>query len=264
MVAFESFGPSNAGESPLTVREDSNYTLRYLYRRSSDCQASGEVGQDILRVGKLEDSLAFALCDGVSQSFFGEIAAEFLAESLVEWLLTEAANPRDGVSLRESLTAYLESLTEPGQVAVDQVEFDDVPALVAEVLEEKRIYGSESMFVCGLLCLTESPRVVLAGMGDSRLRFGLKGLPDEGLGLSFSSDQRWSTKRGLRNGSPQVYERMLTSGIWQLLAYSDGFAVLDDQPAGLEADALERLARECDKQPESDDLSLIEIWATVS
>src|SRR3954469_7654453 len=65
-------------------------TWRYAYARSADCRRAGQVGQDFLTIRCDGRAVAFAVCDGVGQSFFGEIAAGLLGSALLDWLWAQA------------------------------------------------------------------------------------------------------------------------------------------------------------------------------
>jgi hypothetical protein len=135
---------------------DGAFSWRWTYRRSADSQRSGAVGQDFLTFRHTADRFVFALCDGVGQSFFGEIAAQVVGSSLVDWLWS--ALPRDaddddadgetaGGALRGGLTGHLADLTETGTRIVDLHELPaDLQPMLATVLEQKRSEGSASTF----------------------------------------------------------------------------------------------------------------------
>src|SRR5512138_1232221 len=73
-------------ESPVRHAEAGPFAYRYAYYRSTETRAAGDPGQDYLTFLQTGQSFVFALCDGVSQSFFGELAARALGNSLVQWL----------------------------------------------------------------------------------------------------------------------------------------------------------------------------------
>lgn len=73
-------------ESWVQVVRGQALAYRFAYARSADTRASGDVGQDYLAVREGPQTLVFALCDGVSQSFYGDLAARYLGDALVAWL----------------------------------------------------------------------------------------------------------------------------------------------------------------------------------
>lgn len=62
------------------------YGYRYAYTPSAESQSNGEKGQDALILQEDGKRFIFAVCDGVSQSFFGDLAASFLASHIVQQL----------------------------------------------------------------------------------------------------------------------------------------------------------------------------------
>ena len=54
----------------------------YLFNRSSDSYINNVDGQDYFIFHDGEDKLCFVLCDGVGQSYCGQLAAKFLGDYL--------------------------------------------------------------------------------------------------------------------------------------------------------------------------------------
>src|ERR1051326_1043566 len=77
--------------------------LRYVYDLSRDSRESNQPGQDYLVFRYGAGRLAFAVCDGVGASFLGQLAAQFLAEHLVDWLWGTAA-PRSETDFQDRLS----------------------------------------------------------------------------------------------------------------------------------------------------------------
>src|SRR5690349_24469105 len=73
-------------ETPLKPLEVSFGTALALYNRSIDSIQANTIGQDyvVFRYGPTD--LTFAVCDGVGQSFMGDLAARLLGDALVDWL----------------------------------------------------------------------------------------------------------------------------------------------------------------------------------
>lgn len=249
--------------APRLIR-GKHLSYRLAYARAAETQAADSVGQDYLATYESEGTFVFALCDGVSQSFYGELAAKYLGDALVDWLRKLPDPIRDAEHFRERLHARLSSLTSVGTDEVQQLAVPpDLPSMLREVLEEKRSLGSETMFVCGRIDLPSvslpQGRVMLAWMGDARLRVW-RGADEQQLPGEFRTAQRWSTRRGPIAGKPHVYFAPLSpagKAITQLMAYSDGLMALDawDSPPS-NAD-LEDLISQAQASPASDDLSFL-------
>jgi hypothetical protein len=245
-------------DTPVTQQQRIKFGYRYAYARSADSRANNDLGQDFLIIREDNEKLAFALCDGVSQSFYGDLAARLLGEALIDWLWEKV--PTDPITFSSTLTVFLDSIVEPIGKQVEAYPIpDNLPPMVREVLEQKRALGSESTFIAGRLDLTHS-RLDLAWMGDSRLRlWSRKGEITAYLGETFHTQERWSSRRGCI-GSLHTFT-FSSKSLHYLMAYSDGLAILDKvlsrhfRAASIEAIIADSLSR-----PESDDISFLEIW----
>ena len=70
-------------ETPLTTQVLPFGSALYLYSRSVDSINGNTVGQDYLVFKQGEHDLTFAVCDGVGQSFMGDLSARLLGDRLV-------------------------------------------------------------------------------------------------------------------------------------------------------------------------------------
>jgi hypothetical protein len=256
-------------ETSLRVEHSGAFIWRYAYARSLEARKYNDSGQDYLVFDQSPDRFLFALCDGVSQSFFGNLAARFLGDRLVEWLDFAPAVLKEDV-LTASLRNCLNELalkTNPEIVAYPLPE--SVPALLRQVLEQKRFMGSESTFACGRVDLPGSRfpfgRLLLAWMGDSRLRFwGPTGERSAELGPRFETAQRWSSRQAAVGGDPNVFACTLQDNqgsplVVRCLAYSDGLAVLDSLPGSISNQDLQQRIDAMDNAPTNDDISVLEL-----
>lgn len=240
-------------ETPLQTVDRPHYQLRYAYTRSGDSQQAGEPGQDFLAVSHSDQRLCLVLCDGVSQSFFGDLAAEFLGRALLGWLEQALPGSMRPGALTEELTCRLTEWTAPATALVAAHPLPaGLPPLLETVLEQKRARGSETTFVAGRVDLpgAEWPRgrLVVAAMGDSRIRLwqasgGGEGRPEEVpvTDQPCSARDRWSSRTGCVGAGPHLYTAPLIDGPRQLVAlmlYTDGFASLDREPSPLPTAAL--------------------------
>ena len=140
---------SPPGPQNISVRQDKetgirtivagNFRLRYLYARSADSRQAGEPGQDYIALRQNGRRLAFALCDGVSQSFYGDLAARLLGDALVKWLwndLPPGEFRREFI--RQLLREHLVALTDEATSEIRRVPIsEDAPPLLRDVLEQK-------------------------------------------------------------------------------------------------------------------------------
>lgn len=256
-------------ETPINSIVNQNIGIRYAYARSADTRSTNDPGQDFLGLSYDESSVVFAVCDGVSQSFFGDVAARFLGQSLIDWLQNMPANRHDPEEVREALSGFLHQITGEATKVVQGISLpNDLSPLFRDVLEQKRRLGSESTFICGRIDLPTQNRdgqILLAWMGDSRLRIwsGETEISEQ-LPGAFLTQQRWSTRQGPLHGDPHIYVASLERGqppaIRKLSIYSDGFSLLDGFNEALPSVTVQKLIEQSWTMSASDDISFLEIW----
>lgn len=129
--------------------------------------------------------------------------------------------------------------------------------------------GSESTFVCGRIDLPgpqfPQGRVVLAWMGDSRLRlWGPAGELGTELGDQFKTEQRWSSLQGLVGDELHLFVRPLDQdgrrSILRLMVYSDGLFSLDEHSYSLSNLFVQDLIDRAGETATSDDISFLQVW----
>lgn len=256
--------PQDQETAPQEVRAGA-YCFRYAYARSEESRAAGEYGQDYLSVRYTSRRLAFALCDGVSQSFFGDLAARILGDGLVDWLWAQGGQRMGDPELARLLENRLGEMTAAATGAVENLPMlAEMSGMLRSVLEKKRSLGSESMFICGQIDM-DLRNAFFAWMGDSRLRiWNTAGENTARLDEQFSAKERWSSRKGAV-GQLHTCNTTLDE-ISHVVVYSDGFAVLDRalppdfRESRLDNAAIERLMAYARNRPDSDDLSLFEWW----
>lgn len=254
-------------ETPVSIVVDGKITCRYAFARSNDCQLAGDNGQDYLSLHHKNNVIVFALCDGVSQSFFGEIAAKFLGDTLVNWLSSRLPAGIDADLIREALEQTLRDARPEASKLVEAHQLETgLPEMLRAVLEDKRKIGSESTFIGGRIDLpgTDYPegRAVFAWLGDSRLRIWNEDeemtstLPGE-----FQTMQRWSSRRGPIGSSVHVHVAGIagTRGIKRVLVYSDGLSSLDNITTLLSNEQMQVCINREGDLPVSDDIAVLEI-----
>ncbi len=228
--------------------------LRYLYARSSDSVESDTVGQDYVAFRHNPARVAFAVCDGVGQSFMGDLAACILGDELVEWLWG-AQRPSDAVMFAAQVREALNALTDEGKRQVEAFRLPPhLPPLIVQALENQREYGSESMFVAGRVELGGSiPWIALAWLGDSPIAaIDINGqLVD--LGPQGHTSERWNALTGVKG---QIHAWVGDAeNVARVMGYSDGLG-LAHPPTDDDLVQLEALWQ---TSPPSDDASLFDI-----
>lgn len=246
-------------ETAALVIAGESFHLQVAYARSADSRASDDLGQDYLSVRQDGDRLAFVLCDGVSQSFVGDLAARVLGEAMLHWLWQLDAETIQAQVLQEACHQYLQELSPTVAPQVTNYSLPgDLPPMLREVLERKRELGSESTLSAGLLDVA-ADKLLLVWLGDSRIRlWDRQGECTADLGDTFLTPERWSTHRG-PIGRVHVFTTNLKD-IKRVVAYSDGLAVMDrGLNDSLTMRSLDAVIAEAGDAPTSDDISFLEV-----
>ena len=254
-------------ETAISTIANKKISFRYGYARAHESMLLGDKGQDYLTLFTQGDKFVFALCDGVSQSFYGDIAAKYLGATLLDWFnlyMPEGNNPEP---IRLALNTRLAEATVTGSELFNKCQLPaDLPEMFRSVLEEKRSLGSETTFIAGRVDLpgTDFPegRVVFAWLGDSRLRlWNVESEITQQLPGEFKTMERWSSKRGCIGNMANVYVSNIyeMSGIRRILAYTDGLSSIDAHTEVLSNQELQALIAQAGELPTSDDIAIIDI-----
>ena len=251
-------------ETDPSVLTCGHFRVRFAYARSRDTQKAGDSGQDYLALRTDGHRLAFVLCDGVSQSFFGDLAARILGDRLLDWLWTVPDRLPGRDDLARQLDGFLRDSVAPAAEEVRSLPLPaEIPDMVRDVLEKKRVLGSETMFLCGRVdCRKDAGpdgSLVLAWLGDSRLQLWEGASPrSDRLRATWGSEQRWSALHGARGGRPGVFAGTL-GGLDHVVAYSDGFIPVEAGLAHAGDVELTGYLRELNASAASDDVSLLDL-----
>lgn len=253
-------------ETPVFFDKIDRFYYRTAYARSADCRTNNEPGQDYLTYRIEGGRFAFALCDGVSQSFYGDLAARILGDWLLAWIdKLDFRQPHREVE--EALRQGLNALTDDASLQVrDFLIPEHISPMLRAVLEKKRVIGSESTFIAGLIDIPTNA-AIFAWMGDSRLRLwhGARELTAPFAGL-FKTSERWSTVKGPVGEAHLAFVALTEFD--HLAVYSDGFSYLDDayktarEGHAFSHRAINEFMAEAALRPSSDDISFLEIWTT--
>src|SRR5262249_27706193 len=147
---------------------------------------------------------AFAVCDGVSQSFYGDLAARFLGEELTRWLFDLSRPQLDAVVKHDQVADTPFTRTDRATKLIQSKPLSaNLPPMVKDALIRKRENGSETMFVSGLID-QEAKELIVFWMGDMRL--WLRDAAGNSVELPdavWDTKERWSTRVGPKNGKPR-------------------------------------------------------------
>lgn len=268
MKTFEVVLPQDR-DTRVEVFSAKPYSLRYASVRSSDSKETNQNGQDYISVFIEGKRLAFSVCDGVSQSFYGDLASSYLGQRLIMWLLERMPHTLDEAALAKQLTDYLNDASRHAANVINNHPVPkDVSELLAEVLEEKRKRGSETTFVCGFIELPnklfKEGRALFSWMGNCRLRLGTSMAWGDMLVENPDDDKgKWSTHKGPASGKVHLKALTLVNGrkrrFNRILAYTDGLALLDTVAKRPDDSELDQLIEKAVDSNYSDDCSLLEI-----
>lgn len=205
--------------------------LLIVHWRGQETRQLRSLNQDVIRMEIADHSLVAVVCDGVSSSLHGHLAATWLADALVAYL-GESSNVRQPDQLSDSLHLYLNDLATRSHPAVvrevAREKLGELPLVNIVRRETLQSQGSASMFfavridrsltdpsMASLYCLwlgntiacCYSRHAVISSFGDVR---------DE--------HPRWSTARGI-SGTIQV-AHLLDVPLKRLWIATDGAANL--------------------------------------
>ena len=256
-------------DNRLRSHTSDGFVLRYASVRSSESRDRDQPNQDFVSFAIGSGSLTFAVCDGVGQSFYGDLAARFLGRRLQGWLENELDFLLNQENLAENLTAFLDGLTGQATEEVEAVAIPpDLPDLLREVLEEKRQLGSETTFACGRVELPRDDlpagRLLLSWLGDVRLRLGEPHTWGKHvMEIAEGIPGRWSSARGLVRGALHLTLQPLASDdstvLRNILVYTDGLKPLDKITEPLSDNDINDLIIKTSMSSQDDDYSILEI-----
>lgn len=260
------FRMSQRQESVVVTRRFSDFQVRHAYARSRESRENNDSGQDYLTYSVYSGAAFFCVCDGVGLSFNGQLASRFLGDSLLQFMERYCENFIGNVEeFASKISAFLDQIVGD---ATDLVSREVIPPHIKgihrEVLEENKLRGSESMFVCGMLRRHgegNGSELLLAASGNIRVRClnGTNRLDLFELPAFRSVEcERWSTHKGLRDSSPFVYHANLDTGSC-LQVYTDGLSICDDERFTLTDTDLNRLLKQTGELPDSDDCVFFEL-----
>ena len=253
-------------DTPVKYVENGHFFYRYAYLRSFEARASGKKGQDFLAIKEDGQKFVFGICDGISASFFGEVAAKFLGEKLMDYLwgfeLTEY-NDQFRAEFNEKLREWAVEATE----LLEKVELPDSPPMLRDVLkQQQQDYGSQTTFSAGVIDIAKK-RMIFIQLGNNHSGFQ----QDSQWHVETTPRTKnncWSSKAGTLESSDvvEVYFREPPSAMF---VTTDGLAdfgnietlMVDTQ--SLPNDVLETLFKH-DFRGNRDDASFFQLWLNQS
>jgi len=241
-------------ETPLSSVEMPFGTALTLYSRSVDSITGETIGQDYVAYRHDGNRLAFAVCDGVGQSFMGDLAARLLGDWLVRWLW-DLERPANAEAFARGVKEALNSaVSDTAPQVVNYKLPAGLPPILAQALENQRKYGSESMFVAGKLYLAQPGAwAALCWLGDSPVAaVDIDGqLVD--LGPRGHTSERWNATTGIKG---EAHTWMSDAhALARVAGYTDGLGI-----EGVPRDEdLRRIMEGWTSSPPIDDAALFDV-----
>jgi hypothetical protein len=221
------------------------------YRRSVDFDEGDKYGQDYAVARGGNGYIVGVVADGVSQSFYGNLAAKKVSEWLVEHLWITRVAPPPATQLEESLKTLEEAFA--ADVEAFQVP-EHLPWMLKDNLESVRQKsGSQAVFTAFVLDLLNT-RLFLYQVGDVIAIIHYSDKPSEAAQPS-SNKGRWSSA----GKSDLLLEETIHDGVKGVVVKSDGAGKDWGQSIDgevLDEDSFKPLAQ---KQAGMDDVSFIAV-----
>lgn len=245
---------------------DSIWQYQYAYYRSMESREVNDLGQDYVTYLADEDCMSFVICDGVSLSYFGDLAARILGDQLLSWLYSQEQIEIDTRSIQSDLETYLVEITNAATRQLDTHKIPDyIQGILREVLLDKKEHGSDSIYGAARIDLPCSVypkgRILIVWQGDIRIRLWSHNEErTEELGNQLASSHRWNSKVGPVGSLPHVYcSDLISFGTkGRLILYSDGLKDLDCL-INPDIDEIKSALNISIQDPSSDDMSFFNI-----
>jgi hypothetical protein len=215
------------------------------YRRWLEFDAADQAGQDFCSFKCDGSHAVMVVADGVSQSFYGDLAARLVGRELLDFLWSQRESPPCVEALRTRLNECCATVT---KVVRGKAVNPSTSGIKRLALEATRRDGSQTVLGAGLVdCRSEHGWLFL--LGD------IVAVVDDASGSCSCTGvkrTRWSNTYGVKG---DIYVRSL-SEVRSLLLKSDGVAEVqaDELSSLLSKDAFERSA---DQWAKADDVSFV-------
>src|SRR5262245_26900784 len=91
---------TQCAETPPYHLDCPGLRCRLAYARAEESRNAQQPGQDYVAYKRVPSGVTFALCDGVGESFVGNVAAQLLGDDLVGWLAHRLPRTCDEAQIR--------------------------------------------------------------------------------------------------------------------------------------------------------------------
>ncbi|HLK57108.1 MAG TPA: protein phosphatase 2C domain-containing protein [Chthonomonadaceae bacterium] len=230
------------------------------YRRCLEKDDRNGEGEDYAWLFAGRDCVLAALADGVSQSFFGQIAAQQVVNGLAQYLRN---GNRLEVPRKQALIQALRGIAQEGAHGVARYPLrQGLSSTMIELLEEERIKGSEAVFGAFVFDRTNR-RLAVCQVGDIRIRVFLQDARGGIVSHLVPANKRgrFSTVATANPGDPALERDLVIQSfdnVLGVLVHSDG---VDDhwgeEPAALDPQQEEKLRIALNCWAAKDDVSVV-------
>jgi len=247
-----------SGELPRSSSSHVSGRALLGYRRRQEKDKNDGEGEDYAWLKADENQVVAVLADGVSQSFFGQIAAQQVVRGLAKYL-----NSGNSLEDQQELEDALRSIAQNASIIVKEYQLrPNLSSTMRDLLEEERANGSQTVF--GAFVFDRATRqLVICQVGDVRIRVFSVGMDGKMTHAIVDADKmgRFSTVTTANYDDASLHNNIVVrrfENVAGVLIHSDG---VDDRwgehPAALESSQEQELRSALDRWGDGDDASIV-------
>ncbi len=195
--------------------EDDIWQTLLGYRRFKDFDSSNANGQDFALIGHNKIFAIGVIADGVSQSFFGDIAAKEVCENLYEYLWEN----RDEFPEKQQVEEFLYSICSKVDNEISAINLNKYDSILQKALSETKRKGSQTVFSAFIINLITKQSIFYT-VGDIEVvvyqKVNTKLIPKKVS--AANANGRWSSA----GKSELLLDVEKLENVVGIVAYSDG------------------------------------------
>mgnify|MGYP001178228421 CR=1 FL=1 len=241
------------GEHSVNIENEVWQTL-LGYRRFKDFDSSNGSGQDFAIIGHDQLFAIGVIADGVSQSFFGDIAAKVISTNLYNFLWEN----RCLFPEKQRVEDFLNSLCQKVNEEISTINLNEYGFILQKALSETKRKGSQTVFASFILNL-KTKKSIFYNVGDLEVIVYQK----DGSDFYFqkvsaaNANGRWSSA----GKSDLLMDVEELSNVVGIVAYSDGLVSknLSGWGEDFNYSKLKEFRKVAEKEASRDDVSFISV-----
>jgi Protein phosphatase 2C len=181
------------------------------YRRCLDFDGKNAPGQDFAAVCTGQGFVVGVVADGVSQSFYGDLAADAVGKTLLKLLWQERDNPPDEAGVEQCLSGIVERVQ---RAVLEKALPFPQDSIRGQALEKTRTKGSQTFFSAFIFDGSRCDlHLYQAGDTMAWIHYGDKPVEPPSVNTG-----RWSSVNQKRLG----VQKIVRTGIAGMIVHSDG------------------------------------------